>query len=370
MPKISRPARTVDPPADPPAARPQMADIARIAGVSRATVSRALNGSKLLNPETRERIVELARSMNYSINVAAQNLRLKQNRTIAVIVPFDPSTRQHLSDPFFLSLIGSIADALTARGLEMLLSRADVNDLEVATQCVDAGRASGIVLIGQWHLHEHLNEMARRGVPFVVWGANVSDQAYATVGGDNARGGELATTHLLAAGARRVVFLGDTGLPEIAERFEGYQRAHERAGVRPIARLCRNTPFVQARIVADIESLVNSGQRFDAIFATSDLMAMTAISALRRLDRRVPDDVLVVGYDDIPLASFFHPALSTVRQPIENAGEQLVESLLEQLAGRPPVSRQLVTELVVRESSSAALGRHESPRAGRTRQNE
>jgi len=80
--------------------------------------------------------------------------------------------------------------------------------------------------------------------------------------------------------------------------------------------------------------------------------------------------VLVVGYDDIPLASFFHPALSTVRQPIENAGEQLVESLLEQLAGRPPVSRQLVTELVVRESSSAALGRHESPRAGRTRQNE
>lgn len=331
--------------------RPQMADIARIAGVSRATVSRALNGSKLLNPETRERIVDLARSMNYSINVAAKNLRLKQNRTIAVIVPFDPSTRQHLSDPFFLSLIGSIADALTARGLEMLLSRADVNELEVATQCVDAGRASGIVLIGQWHLHDHLNELARRAVPFVVWGARMIDQVYATVGGDNALGGELATAHLLQSGAKRVVFLGDTGLPEIAERFQGYRRAHERAGLKPISRLCRDTPFVQASIIADVEDLVNSGARFDAVFAASDLMAMTAISTLRRLGRRVPDDILVVGYDDIQLASFFHPSLSTVRQPIESAGEQLVESLLEQLAGRAPASRQLVTELVVRESS-------------------
>jgi DNA-binding LacI/PurR family transcriptional regulator len=353
MPTTPKPGRIAAKAAEGPSTRPQMADIARIAGVSRATVSRALNGSKLLSPETRERIVDLARSMNYSINVAAQNLRLKQNRTIAVIVPFDPSTRQHLSDPFFLSLIGSIADALTARGLEMLLSRADVSGLEVATQCVDAGRASGIVLIGQWHLHDHLNELARRGVPFVVWGARMAEQAYATVGGDNSRGGELATTHLLQAGAKRVVFLGDTGLPEIAERFHGYLRAHEHAGIKPIARLCRNTPFVQASIVADIEDLVNSRARFDAIFAASDLMAMTAINALRRLGRSVPDDILVVGYDDIPLASFFHPALSTIRQPIESAGEQLVESLLEQLAGHPPASRQLETDLIVRESSVA-----------------
>jgi len=330
-----------------------MADIARIAGVSVATVSRALNGSKLINSNTRERIAELARSMNYTINVGAQNLRMKQNRTIAVIVPFDPATRQHLSDPFFLSLIGSIADALTARGLEMLLSRPDAGSLELATQCVDAGRASGLVMIGQWHLHEHLNELAGRGIPFVVWGAKMDDQAYATVGGDNLRGGELATRHLLDAGARRIAFLGDTGLPEIAERFHGYQRAHEAAGIVAEAGLCRQTPFVQQNIVADVESLVQGRVRFDAIFATSDLMAMTAIAALRRLGRRVPEDVLVVGYDDIQLASFFHPSLSTIRQPIGSAGEQLVESLLGQLAGERPASRLLATELVVRESSVA-----------------
>jgi DNA-binding LacI/PurR family transcriptional regulator len=328
-----------------------MADIARLAGVSVATVSRSLNGSKLINPETRQRIAELARSMNYTINVGAKNLRMRQNSTIAVIVPFDPATRQHLSDPFFLSMIGSIADALSTRGLEMLLSRPDVNALEQATQYVDAGRASGIVMIGQWHLHDHLNELARRGVPFVVWGAKMPDQVYATVGGDNLRGGQLATEHLLSQGARRIAFLGDSGLPEIAERFHGYQRAHVAAGIKPVARLCRNVPFVQDSIIADIEEMVRSRIRFDAIFAASDLMAMTAIGALRRLGKRVPDDVLVVGYDDIQLSAFFHPSLSTIRQPIDIAGEQLVDSLLEQLAGQRPAPRQLGTELIVRESS-------------------
>lgn len=351
MPRPSAPANDPSAAAGGQPSRPQMSDIARLAGVSVATVSRALNGSKLISAETRERIAALARSMNYTINVGAQNLRLRQNRAVAVIVPFDPDTRQSLSDPFFLSLIGSIADALTARGLEMLLSRAPVGDLAQATQCVDAGRASGIILVGQWHLHKHLNEMARRRVPFVVWGAKMRRQDYATVGGDNRRGGELATAHLLAGGARRIAFLGDDGLPEIGERLEGYLRAHEKAGVRPLATLRRATPFVQSRIVADVEDLVANGHRFDALFAASDLMALTAVGTLQRLGRRVPEDVQVVGYDDIPLAAFFHPALTTVRQPIAQAGEELVDSLLAQLEGAAPACRLLATELVVRESS-------------------
>lgn len=351
---MPRPPALVNEPPDAKAeklAKPQMSDIARLAGVSTATVSRALSGSKLIHPETRERIAAIARSMNYTINVGAQNLRLRQNRTIAVIVPFDPETRQNLSDPFFLSLIGAIADALTARGMEMLLSRANVGELEQATQCVDAGRASGIILIGQWHLHQHLNDMARRGVPLVVWGAKLERQDYATVGGDNRLGGELATAHLLKAGARRIAFLGDEGLPEIRDRLDGYLQAHARAGVKPIAALRRHTPFVQERILEDVTALVRGSHRFDAIFATSDLMALTAITALRRLERRVPEDVRVVGYDDIPVAQFFHPALSTVRQPMAEAGEQLVDALLAQLAGDPAKSRVLETTLVVRESS-------------------
>ena len=328
-----------------------MADLARIAGVSVSTVSRALNHSPLLNAETRERILALAREMNYSINIAAQNLRLKQNRTVAVTVPYDAQTRQHLSDPFFLSLIGSLADALTAREYDMLLTRIDANHLDAAASPWQSGRACGVVMVGQWHHHDQLNEMADGAMPFVVWGAQLPGQRYATVGGDNARGGQLATTHLMAQGARHILFFGDPELPEIGQRCDGWRAAH-RAARRAVPRNgCRPVPFVAAAIEAEVQRLVDSREPFDAIFAASDLMAMTVVSTLRRLGRRVPEDVLVVGYDDITLAAHFLPPLSTVRQPIEAAGEALVELLLEQMAGAPRRSALLPTELVVRQSS-------------------
>ena len=329
----------------------QMADIARLAGVSVSTVSRALSDSDLVNPETRARVAELARSLNYSINVGAQNLRLKQNNTVAVIVPYEADTRQHLSDPFFLSLIGSLADALTERGLDMLLTRVDAGRLDQAAQVFHTGRAMGVVLVGQWHHHDQLNEMAVRGVPFVVWGAQLPQQLYCTVGGDNLAGGRLATAHLLAQGARRIVFLGDPELPEAALRQQGYLQAHAEAGLQADPRLLRPLPFVPERVAPELDALRRQQVAFDAVFAASDLLAMAAISALRSQGRQVPDDVRVVGYDDIALAEHFIPPLSTIAQPIGEAGRVLVELLLAQLAGERVGSRMLTTALVPRRSS-------------------
>ncbi|CAN7742947.1 LacI family DNA-binding transcriptional regulator [Duganella sp. Dugasp56] len=331
--------------------RLQMADIARLAGVSTSTVSRALAGSKLVSEETRVRIMELARSLKYTINIGAQNLRMKQNRTVGVVIPYDSATRQHLSDPFFLSMLGSLADALTELGFDMLVSRVDAEELDAAAAPFDTGRVIGIVLIGQWRHHEQLNQLAARHVPIVVWGAQLPQQLYCTVGGDNLTGGELAAAHLIAQGRRHIAFFGDINLPEVGQRYAGQCRALERAGIAVDPALQVSVSFLPEGGKQAVQELLRRGVPFDAVFAGSDLMAMTSINTLRQHGLDVPGQVAVVGYDDIELASYFHPPLTTVRQPIREAGRALVAQLLELVDGRPAPSLQLPTQLIVRASS-------------------
>lgn len=332
--------------------RLQMDDIARLAGVSVSTVSRALNQSSLVNDETRTRILELARSLNYSVNAAASNLRLQRNRTVAVVVPYDAKTRQHISDPFFVSMLGSLADALTDRGYDMLLSRVDADRLDLAAGLEASGRANGIILIGQWHHHDQLNELAARRVPLVVWGARLTQQIYCTVGGDNIAGGMLATEHLISTGRRHIAFFGDPELPEVGHRYEGYLRALKRHAIPFDIRLVRQAAFAEGSARQAVEDLIAQKVHFDAIFASSDLLAMRSIRTLREHGLLVPRDVGVVGYDDVELAQYFHPSLSTIRQPIIKAGEALVDALLAIIAGQHPNPPILSAELIVRESSA------------------
>lgn len=330
-----------------------MADIARLAGVSTATVSRALNRSPLVNDETRIRIEELARSLNYSINVGAQNLRLQKNRTIGVIVPYDTATRQHLSDPFFLSMLGSLADALTDQGFDMLISRVDAEQLDAAAKYVDSGRVIGIILIGQWRHHDQLNLLAARHVPIVVWGVQLPRQLYCTIGGDNVAGGRLATLHLIEGGRRRIAFFGDIELPEVAQRYEGYVQALTQHGLVPDPQFQVSASFQAQAGNEAVQELMRRCLNCDAIFACSDLLAMTSIDALRKRGLRIPQDVAVVGYDDIDLAAYSNPPLTTVRQPIQAGAQRLVAALLSLIEGHPAPSQQLETELVCRASSRA-----------------
>jgi DNA-binding LacI/PurR family transcriptional regulator len=334
-----------------PATKVQMDDIARLAGVSVSTVSRALSLSPLVSEKTRTRIAELAKSLKYSVNVGAQNLRRGQNRTVAVVIPYDSSSRQHVSDPFFIGMLGSIADALTLQGYDMLLSRIDADRLDLAAQYCDSGRAVGVIVIGQWGHHDQLNELASRHLPLVVWGGELPKQLYCTVGSDNVEGGSLATGHLLKTGRRRIAFFGDTQMPEVAQRFEGYERAHAALGVSMDAELNIVVPFVAEAAREAVKSLVAKKIVFDAIFACSDLLAITAIGALRDVGLSVPDDIAVVGYDDVDMASYCHPALTTIHQSIEVAGRALVDALLAIQRGDEALPNHLPTRLVVRASA-------------------
>lgn len=327
----------------------QMADIARLAGVSASTVSRALSGSPLIPEATRSRITELANSLNYRVNVGAANLRRKDVHTVGVIILGD--SMQSISDPFLLSILGTVADTLDERGMSLLLSRLKEGQPHQLPAFVESGQVAGLIVIGQLTWHDHLNELARQGLPMAVWGACLPDALYPVVGGDNAQGGYLATRHLVERGCRRIAFFGDTTHPEAGLRFAGYARALAEAGLPLDPKLQQSFLFGDTRIREVIDDWLNQNLAFDAIFASSDVTAISIMGALNERGISVPDRVRLAGYDDIALAAHVHPTLTTIRQPTEQAGRALVDLLFESIQAQPRRTVVLPAELIERESS-------------------
>jgi DNA-binding LacI/PurR family transcriptional regulator len=185
----------------------------------------------------------------------------------------------------------------------------------------------------------------------VVWGGQLPQQLYCSVGGDNVDGGAQATAHLLRAGRQHIVFLGDAQLPEVWLRREGYLQAHKAVNLVPSAELEISVPFEVGAARQAMDLLCASGQAFDGVVACSDLLALQAIQSVRAYGLSVPTDVSVVGYDDMPLAAYCDPPLTTVHQPVVEAGAALVAALLRMLRGERALPRTLPVGLVVRASA-------------------
>ncbi len=321
---------------------PTMADLARLSGVSKITVSRALGDSPLVAPDTRERIQALAHEHGYKLNISARNLRLRRSHTVAVIVEMKPSIDRTMFDPYPLVLLGGISQELTAAGYSILLTTRH-GATAAAVQAAD-----GLILLGQGVHQDAVRRFDKLGLPMVVWGAHAQGDAHVVVGGDNHAGGAAVADHFVALGRQRPVFIGNPSHPEIFERLNGFVDALAKHGIKPL--LMRRDEFTPDSGMDAVHSLHARKVGFDAIFACSDLLAMGAIRATLELGRSVPGDVSVVGYDDMPMCASFLPPLSSVRQDWQEGGILLARKVLALIRDEPTRSQTLPVSLIVRST--------------------
>lgn len=331
--------------------RLKMADIARMAGVSISTVSRALAGNPLIPKTLRDQIVEIAQTHGYVVNQSARSLRLRKTDTIGVIIPLAHEAGQMISDPFFLEMVGRLADEITRRDYLVLLNKVITTESGWLERIIQSHRADGLLLIGQSTQHEVLNAVARTYRPMVVWGAQLPGQTYCSVGCDNVEGGRLAVAHLAAGGRRRIAFAGAIDAPEAAQRFAGYRKGLEEAGIAFDPALVVAAHYTADEAREAVREFLDSGAPFDAIFASSDVIALAALRVLAQAGRRVPADVAVVGFDDIVLAQHSAPPLTTVRQDLAVGARAMVDLLFRRMAGQDAPSTLSPVKLVVRESA-------------------
>jgi DNA-binding LacI/PurR family transcriptional regulator len=327
----------------------RLEDIARQAGVSISTVSRALNDSPAVKRRTKQEIWRIARAYDYDFRKHMPNGPAGAEATIAVIVPAPQARETRVADPFFLELLAGIAEAARDRNADLVISHIFPRSAEDLEFAMTTSRATGMIFIGQSSLHQAFNTLSDRDDRFVVWGAEFGDAAYCTIGSDNIAGGRRATSHLLRLGRQRVLFLGDTEAPEAEQRYRGYRLAHEQAGLAIDEQLTVPAHFDDQSGESATLSAIERGVRFDAIFAASDLIAIGAIRALTKSGRAVPEDVSVVGYDNIPAARLVTPRLTTIDQDANLAGKMLVSKLIDTQGGAA-LSERLETSLLIRDS--------------------
>lgn len=313
-----------------PGSRPNLERVAAVAGVSRATVSRVVNGLPTVAPELRERVERAVRELGYTPNQAARSLATRRTDTLALVAS-EPDARV-FGDPFFSGIVRGVSQECIRAGMQMMLLMAQsFDDLERVEAYLRAAPVDGVLLISEHAQHDPLPAALRRaGIPFVVGGRPFEPEADGVpvryVDNDNVAGGRLAAEHLLALG-RSVVgtVAGPADMTAGIDRLAGFAAV---LGRRHRARRVERADFTQAGGEEATRRLLARVPDLDGLFVASDLMAVGALRALARAGRRVPDDVAVVGFDDIEAAAASQPALTTVRQETTLQGRAMVRLLL------------------------------------------
>lgn len=327
-------------------------DIARLAKVSTSTVSRALNNSPLISQETRDRIQAIAQENNFRINTTGRNLRMRESRTIAYVAPVYSMKLCSSEDLFGLEMLGSIGNGLYSVGYDLLVLHVNIRDIAWVHNYLNSGRVDGFIMLCSGLKHTLIRGMAEQRLPFIVWGVPLPPANYCSVTGDNIAGGMLATQHLIGMGRQRVAFLGGIESDLSAQqRFKGYEAALQAAGRSLDPNLVTYGDYSHASGITAMQRLMQQSPDLDAVFVNSDLMAVGAITAIQDSGKRVPEDIAVVGYDDLSIAGYNSLPLTTIRQNIPMAGKLLAQNLIQYIQTGVVTNVTTPVELVIRKSA-------------------
>jgi DNA-binding LacI/PurR family transcriptional regulator len=333
--------------------RPTIYDVARLAGVSTATVSRALNGTGQIAPATRATIDAAVEQLGYEPNTVARSLVTKSTQTIAVLLP-------DITNPFYAALVSGIQERALETGHTMLLctTESDPEREEQYLTLLRAKQVDGVLVDGLVLPPDRIARFVQDGLPIVCLDRDVDSKSVPLVQVDNRLGARMATEHLIRLGHTRIAHV--TGAPELRiseERVQGYRDAFVDAGVEPDPRLLTLGSFTEEGGYNATCTLMD-GRGFTAVFAANDLSAIGVMSALAAGGCRVPGDVSVVGFDDLRLSRYTTPPLTTIRQPALEIAQRATQLLLDLASGRevPQLRYLLEPELVVRESTAPPRG--------------
>lgn len=327
-----------------------MDDIARFANVSKPTVSRALSGHPSVTDKTREKVLKIARKHGYAVNRNAQKLRERHTNTTAVILDLSSHKRQRIADPFIFELLAGVSEALSIRNQDLLLSPPALTDAGSYIDLVRARVVDGFIFLGQGAKNDLYEELASASIPIVVWGAQLPEHSYCTVGGDNFLGGLLAGQRFVNEDRSNILFIGNKKHLEIKLRWEGLLKGLEESPHKVDVLELSGKEFSFNESYEMMQAHLKASSPPDAIFAYSDTAAMAVISALNSHGLEPLKDYSLVGYNDIVQSAHFSPPLTTIKQDTYVAGALLVEKYMSLVSGHKPTSSTIPTDLIVRRT--------------------
>ncbi len=330
--------------------------VAELAGVSRSTVSRVINGQTGVKPDVRERVLSVITRTGYQPNMAARALASSRSGIIGVVIPHAVSTL--FADPYFPRLLQGLTQASNANDLtlSLFLFHTEEEEEKIHARLLTTGFLDGIIIASSHFADPLFPHLIDYEIPFVVLGRQDRYPQASFVDVDNLNGAYAATSHLLRLGYRRIAHIsGPHDMVAGVDRLNGYRQALSDRGHAYEDNLVANGDFTEAGGYVAMQRLLSA--RPDAVFAASDQMAIGAWRAVREVGLRVPEDIAFVGFDDLLPPYTGRPLLTTIRQPVVRSGVEAVNVLLDIIDNglTPPRRVILDTQLVIRESCGAVL---------------